>query len=40
MSELFRSGEIFELYDKWFGPLGAPATELLTAAFAIQALPE
>lgn len=40
LAGLFRSGEIFDLYEKWFTPLDAPATELLEAAFAIQALPE
>ena len=40
LSELFRSGEILTLYQKWFDPLGVPTTGLLEAAFAIQALPE
>jgi glutamate/aspartate transport system substrate-binding protein len=40
LSELFRTGEIFEIYNTWFEPLGVPPTNLLEAAFAIQALPE
>jgi glutamate/aspartate transport system substrate-binding protein len=40
LSELFRTGEIFEIYNTWFDPLGVPPTDLLEAAFAIQALPE
>ena len=40
LSGLFRSGEIEKMYDKWFTPLGAPLTDTLRTAFAIQALPE
>ncbi|HEX6141719.1 MAG TPA: amino acid ABC transporter substrate-binding protein [Geminicoccaceae bacterium] len=40
LSALFRSGEIFEIYQKWFDPIGAPPGDLLEAAFVIQALPE
>ncbi|MDX1541515.1 MAG: amino acid ABC transporter substrate-binding protein [Geminicoccaceae bacterium] len=40
LSDLFRSGEIFTIYQKWFDGLGVPTTNLLEAAFAIQALPE
>lgn len=40
LSGLYRSGAIVDLYRKWFGPVGAPATDLLEAAFIIQALPE
>jgi glutamate/aspartate transport system substrate-binding protein len=40
LSQLFRSGEIEKIYDKWFLPLGAPLDEKLKTAFAIQALPE
>ncbi|MEM7734241.1 MAG: amino acid ABC transporter substrate-binding protein [Deinococcota bacterium] len=40
LSELFRSGEILEIYNTWFDPLGVPPTDLLEAAFSIQALPE
>jgi glutamate/aspartate transport system substrate-binding protein len=40
LSELFRSGEIFTIYQKWFDPMGVPTTDLLEAAFLIQALPE
>lgn len=39
LSDIFRSGEINEIYSKWFEPLGVPQTDLLEAAFQIQALP-
>ena len=40
LSELFRSGEILDIYAEWFGPLGVPRSDLLEAAFVLQALPE
>ena len=40
LSQLFRNGEIEQIYDRWFLPLGAPMDEKLKTAFAIQALPE
>lgn len=40
LSGLFRSGEIEKIYDKWFTPLGAPMSDTLRTAFAIQTLPE
>ena len=40
LAEVFRSGEIMDIYDKWFEPLGVPATPLLVASFALNALPE
>jgi glutamate/aspartate transport system substrate-binding protein len=40
LSGLFRSGEIEKIHDKWFVPLGAPMSDTLRTAFAIQALPE
>lgn len=39
LADLFRSGEIYKIYGKWFDPLGVPPTDLLKAAFEIQALP-
>ena len=39
LSDIFRSGEINDIYDKWFLPLNVPSTDLLRAAFQIQALP-
>lgn len=39
-AEVFRSGEIDAIYEKWFGPLGVEQTDLLKAAFKINALPE
>lgn len=40
LAEVFRSGEINTIYDKWFGPMGVEQTELLKTAFKIQALPK
>jgi glutamate/aspartate transport system substrate-binding protein len=40
LSNLFRTREILDIYQKWFGPLGVPPSELLDAAFVLQALPE
>ncbi|MEO8103461.1 MAG: transporter substrate-binding domain-containing protein, partial [Betaproteobacteria bacterium] len=40
LSGLFRSGKIERIYGKWFTPLGAPVSDMLLTAFAIQALPE
>jgi glutamate/aspartate transport system substrate-binding protein len=40
LADLFRSGEIKEIYAKWFDSLGVPPSDLLLAAFRIQALPE
>lgn len=40
LSTLFRTGEILDIYQKWFGPLGVPVSDLLEAAFVVQALPE
>jgi glutamate/aspartate transport system substrate-binding protein len=39
LADLFRSGEIDAIYAKWFGPLSVPQTDLLKAAFQIQAWP-
>jgi glutamate/aspartate transport system substrate-binding protein len=40
LAEVFRSGEINEIYGKWFDPLGVPADPLLQAAFRLGGLPE
>lgn len=40
LAAVFRSGEIDTIYDKWFDPLGVEQTDLLKAAFQINALPE
>lgn len=39
LADLFRSGKIDTIYSKWFDPLGVPQTDLLKAAFQIQAWP-
>ena len=40
LADLFRSGEIDEIYAKWFEPMGIEADDMLKAAFEINALPE
>ena len=40
LADVFRSGEIDAIYDKWFGPMNVAQTDLLKAAFKLQALPE
>ena len=40
LAEVFRSGEIDEIYAKWFDGMGVERSELLDAAFEIQALPD
>jgi glutamate/aspartate transport system substrate-binding protein len=40
LAEVFRSGEINTIYDKWFGPMGVEQSALLKAAFQISALPK
>lgn len=40
LAEVFRSGEIDEIYSKWFDEMGVPADPLLEAAFQLGALPE
>lgn len=40
MASVMRSGEILDIYSKWFDPLGVPADDLLKAAFKIGGLPE
>lgn len=39
LSHLYRSGEIAQIYARWFGKLGAPSS-LLLAMYALHALPE
>ncbi len=40
LARLFRDAEIEALYNKWFEPLKVPVTDLLIAAFILQAVPE
>jgi len=40
LAALFRSGEIDAIYDKWFGPMGIEQSDLLRAAFRLNALPQ
>lgn len=40
LAKLFRSGEIDEIYEKWFGPMNVPADPLLQAAYELGALPD
>jgi ABC-type amino acid transport substrate-binding protein len=39
LSSLYRSGEIMQIYNRWFGKLGNPGN-LLVAMYALHALPE
>jgi len=39
LSQLYRSGEIMQIYGRWFGKLGPPGN-LLLAMYALHALPE
>lgn len=39
LSRLYRSGQVFEVYGKWFGPLGRPSGPLL-AMYLLHGLPE
>ena len=39
LSSLYRSGEIVQIYSRWFGKLGPPA-KILIAMYALYALPE
>lgn len=40
LAELSRSGEIREIYSRWFDPIGVPLGPLLEASFELNALPE
>ncbi len=43
LADLMRSGEMLEIYDRWFNPgptnINMPISDRLRAAFEIQALP-
>lgn len=40
LAALFRSGEIDDIYERWFGPMGIEQSDLLRAAFQLNALPQ
>lgn len=40
LAELFRSGEIDTIYERWFGPMGVEQSDLLRTAFRLNALPQ
>ena len=40
LASMMRSGDILEVYKKWFDPMGVPAGDRLQAAFTLGALPE
>ncbi|MGE8131404.1 amino acid ABC transporter substrate-binding protein [Methylobacterium sp. NPDC080182] len=40
LARAFRSGEADQLFAKWFGPLGFPKSDLVTAAFQVQSIPD
>jgi len=39
LARLYRSGDILQIYQRWFGPLGGPDA-LMLATYAISGLPE
>jgi ABC-type amino acid transport substrate-binding protein len=39
LARLYRSGDILNIYERWYGPLGEPST-LLKAMYFLNALPE
>jgi glutamate/aspartate transport system substrate-binding protein len=40
LAKLFRSGEIWKIYDKWMSTINMPASENLKVLFAMQAIPD
>ena len=40
LAEVYRSGEVMKIFDRWFGPLGLRPGLLLGASYALGALPE
>ena len=40
LAEIYRGGEVKNIYDRWFGQLGIQPGILLTAAYVLGALPE
>ena len=40
LADLFRSGEINTIYEKWMAPIGMPLSDNLKVLFAMQAIPE
>jgi len=39
LAELYRTGDVVQIYNRWFGPLGQPSTEL-RAMYILNGLPE
>ena len=39
LAQLYRTGEVSTIYERWFGKLGKP-TPLLTAMYILNSLPE
>jgi glutamate/aspartate transport system substrate-binding protein len=40
LAQLYRSGEITGVYDRWFGDWGGQPSRLLVAMFALNGIPE
>ena len=40
LAEIFRSGEVVKIYDKWFGQKGLRRGPLLNAVYLLGAIPE
>jgi ABC-type amino acid transport substrate-binding protein len=39
LARLYRSGQIVQIYDRWFGKLGKP-NEFIVVMYQLNALPE
>ena len=40
LAQIYRTGQIEQLYGKWFGQAGVRPSPVLTAMYALQSLPE
>jgi ABC-type amino acid transport substrate-binding protein len=40
IAQVYRTGQIEQLYGRWFGQAGIKPSPVLTAMYALQALPE
>ena len=40
LAQVYRTGQIEQMYDRWFGQVGIRASNVLTAMYLLQALPE
>jgi glutamate/aspartate transport system substrate-binding protein len=40
LAQLYRSGQIEQIFNRWFGQVGVRPSPVLTAMYVLQALPE